>query len=65
MSDEQITGWHTLAEWSTKDVIAHLRAWQQISVVRMEAVALNREPKYPQWIAELHEDWEENAAGFG
>jgi hypothetical protein len=34
---------------------------KQISIVRMEAAALNREPELPKWTAELHADWEENA----
>lgn len=61
MSDEQITGSRTLADWSTKDVIAHLWMWQQISVARMEAAVQDREPELPRWVARLHTDWEENA----
>ncbi len=61
MSDEQITVQHVPSNWSTKDVIAHLWAWQQISITRMEAAVLNREPEFPKWVAELHGDWEENA----
>ena len=32
MSDEQITAPHLPSNWSIKDVIAHLRAWQQRSI---------------------------------
>ncbi len=60
MSEEQITSWPVLSDWSTKDVIAHLWGWQQISIARMQAAALNREPEFPRWVAELHEDWEDN-----
>ncbi len=61
LSDEQITAPHFDYNWSIKDVIAHLWAWQQISIARMEAAVLNREPEFPKWVAELHGDWEENA----
>ncbi len=61
MSDAQITGLHILSDWSTKDVIAHLWAWQQISAARMQAARQDREPEFPRWVAELHENWEENA----
>ncbi len=33
----------------------------QISIARMEAGGLNREPEFPKWVAELRGDWEENA----
>src|SRR5512138_1712758 len=60
LSEEQITAPRFDLDWSIKDVIAHLWAWQQISIARMEAGALGRDPKYPQWIVSL-ENWEENA----
>jgi hypothetical protein len=60
LSEEQITAPRFDYNWSIKDVMAHLWAWQQISIARMEAAMLNAEPKYPEWIAELHGDWEEN-----
>ena len=59
--EEQITAPQLPDHWSIKDVIAHLWAWQQISVARMEAAGLNREPEFPKWVAELDEDWEETA----
>lgn len=58
---EQITAPHFDDDWSIKDVIAHLWAWQQISIVRMEAAVLNRQPEFPRWVATLPGDWEENA----
>lgn len=61
MSDEQITAPHFDYEWSIKDVIAHLWAWQQISIARMEGGLQDREPEFPQWIMNLGKDWEENA----
>jgi hypothetical protein len=61
LSDEQITTPRFDYNWSIKDVIAHLWGWQQTSIARMEAAALNREPDFPKWVAELRGDWEENA----
>lgn len=61
LSDQQITATHFDDNWSIKDVIAHLWAWRQISVARLEAAVLNRAPEFPKWVAELHGDWEENA----
>jgi hypothetical protein len=47
--------------WSIKDVMAHLWAWQQVSIARMEAGARHREPYYPLWIVNNVDNWEENA----
>lgn len=61
LDDEQITTPHFDDNWSIRDVIAHLWAWQQISLARLEAASLNREPEFPKWIVESLGDWEENA----
>ena len=61
MSEEQITAPHFDFDWSIKDVMAHLWAWQQISVARMEAGLQDREPEFPKWIVENIENWEEDA----
>jgi hypothetical protein len=53
LSDEQITAPHLPAGWSIKDVLAHLWAWQQRSIARMEAALHGREPKFPSWPAEF------------
>jgi hypothetical protein len=50
-SEEEITVQRFAAYWSTKDVIAHLRAWQQISIARLEAAILDTEPEFPTWLA--------------
>lgn len=60
-SNVQFIEQYTLSDWTTKDVITHLWAWQQISVARLEAAVFNRDPKFPTWVEELGEDWEENA----
>lgn len=61
LGEEQITAPRFDLDWSIKDVMAHLWAWQQISVARVEAGVLNTEPEFPKWIVESSEDWEENA----
>src|SRR5918996_775899 len=61
LSEEQIITPHFDLDWSIKDVMAHLWAWQQISIVRMEGDALDREPEYPAWIVESIENWEDDA----
>lgn len=53
LSEAQITAPQLPDNWSIKDVIAHLRAWQQRSIARLEAALLNREPEFPKWPAEL------------
>ena len=53
LSEAQITTPALPENWSVKDVIAHLRAWQQRSVARLEAAQLDREPAYPRWPAQF------------
>jgi hypothetical protein len=60
LSEEQITAPHPPSTWSTKDEIAHLRAWQQRSIARLEAAQVDREPVFPRWPAELNPDSEDN-----
>jgi hypothetical protein len=61
LSEEQITASEFDLGWSIKDVMAHLWAWQQISIERVESGVLDRKPEYPEWIASMGEAWEENA----
>ena len=53
LSEGQITATQLPDSWSIKDVIAHLRAWQQRSIARLEAALLNRAPEYPAWPAQF------------
>lgn len=62
-TEKEITAPRFDLSWSIKDVIAHLWAWQRISIVRMESGLYNREPKLPAWIVESVENWEENSDG--
>lgn len=34
---------------SVKDMMAHLAAWQAVSIARLEAAQWGREPEYPAW----------------
>ncbi len=61
LSEEQITAPHFDFDWSIKDVMTHLWAWQQISIARMEGGLHDREPAFPKWIVESVENWEEDA----
>jgi hypothetical protein len=49
LSEAQITAAQLDEGWSVKDVVAHLHAWQQRSVARLEAARGGREPDYPAW----------------
>lgn len=53
MRDEQRLLPLVPSHWSTKDVIAHLRAWQQRTIARLEAATESREPEFPKWPAEF------------
>ena len=61
LSIEEIIAPHFDLNWSIKDVMAHLWAWQQISIARMDGGVTDREPEYPKWIVSIGEDWEKDA----
>jgi hypothetical protein len=46
--------------WSVKDVLAHLRTWQERSIARLEAAQSDREPQFPIWLAGLDPEAERN-----
>ncbi len=50
MSDTQFDAPLLPSHWLTKDVITHLRTWQQRSLARLEAGLRDRPPEFPQWI---------------
>lgn len=64
MSEEQIAAPHLPSNLSIKDVIAHLRAWQQVSIARLEAAQLNTEPVFPNWLVGLDPESEEERDQF-
>ncbi len=59
LSEEQLNTPQPDSTLSIKDVLAHLMAWQQRSIARLEAAVQNKEPEFPQWPAELVPDSEE------
>lgn len=50
LNDEQITSSRLRNDWSIKDLIAHLMAWQQVTVARLKAAQRNEEPVFPEWL---------------
>jgi hypothetical protein len=63
LAEEKVIAPHFDFDWSIKDVMAHLWAWQQISIARMKGGLYNHEPMFPKWIVEAIDDWEEDADG--
>ena len=64
LSEEQITAPHLPSNLSIKDVMAHLRAWQQVSIARLEAAQLNKEPVFPNWLGGLDPESEDDRDQF-
>lgn len=60
LTDEQINAPLLPSEWTIKDIIAHLMAWQKRSIARVEAALSNREPEFPQWIPGVDPNLEGN-----
>lgn len=51
LSEEQINTALKNSNWTTKDVVAHLMAWQQISNARLNAALSGVDPQFPVWLA--------------
>jgi hypothetical protein len=49
LSESQIVAKELAGGWSIKDVIAHLKAWQELSMMRLEAGQYGKEPVRPNW----------------
>ncbi len=60
LSEEQIAPPNRIAQLSVKDIVAHLTAWQQRSIARMEAAKQDREPFFLRWSADLDPNDEED-----
>lgn len=61
LSEEQITTTLEESEWSIKDIVTHLWAWQQRSIARNEGATLDHEPTFPDWPADIDPDAEGSA----
>jgi hypothetical protein len=59
LRDAQITTPRVFGDWSIKDVVAHLRAWQQRSIARLEAALNHQDPDFPKWPTEFDPDDED------
>ncbi len=60
MPEEQIVAPQLSAGWSIKDVVAHLMAWQQVSIARLEAARSGTMPVLPAWFEGLDPEAEED-----
>ncbi|MCB9456096.1 MAG: ClbS/DfsB family four-helix bundle protein [Anaerolineaceae bacterium] len=49
LAEAQITAPTLPSNWSVKDVMAHLWAWQGRTIARLEAALYDREPEFPRW----------------
>lgn len=58
LSEVQLTTPLHPSHLSIKDVMAHLRAWQQVSIARLEAAQQDREPEFPEWLSGGHPEAE-------
>ena len=56
LSEEQITAPQSPSQWSLKDIMAHLWAWQQRSIARVTAALNGQAPIFPQWLPESSGD---------
>lgn len=60
VSEEQALKQQLPADLSIKDVVAHLWAWQQRSIARVEAALGGHEPRNPRWGDDLDGDREDH-----
>jgi hypothetical protein len=60
LSVEQIIAPLQPSVLSIKDEIAHLWAWQQLSIVRLHAARFQREPVFPEWLPGVNPEGEGN-----
>ena len=49
LSQAQVLVPLTPSTFSVKDTLAHLMAWQQVSIARLDAAHLGKEPVFPDW----------------
>jgi hypothetical protein len=49
LSQDQILTTLTPSNWTIKDVLVHLWAWQQRSIARFDAALSGKDPEFPNW----------------
>jgi hypothetical protein len=52
LSEEKAAAPLLPSHWSTRDAVAHLWAWQQRTIARLEAALEDRELRFPPWPAQ-------------
>ena len=60
LSEERLTAPYLPGGLSIKDVVAHLMAWQQRSIARVQAAQRHTEPVLPAWPSHLSPDQDED-----
>lgn len=60
LSEEQIHAVPAPGEFSLKDELVHLWAWQQRSIARLQAGQTNTEPQMPTWLPGVSPELDEN-----
>src|SRR4051812_5716163 len=56
MNELEIIGRQSPSALSVKDVLGHLRAWQQRSIAHLEGALHNSMPVFPAWSAKMKPD---------
>ncbi|MEO8607595.1 MAG: ClbS/DfsB family four-helix bundle protein [Chloroflexota bacterium] len=60
-TEAQISAPNRYGHWSIKDVVAHLRAWQQVSISRLEAALDHHTPDFADWPPDFNPEPPTNA----
>lgn len=64
MAADKLVARRVTPEWTLKDVVAHLMAWQQLSIARMQAAMAGRDPELPAWLGAMDPHAEEHLHEF-
>jgi hypothetical protein len=64
LPEEKILASMPESQHSIKDVIAHLHAWQQVSIARLHAALHGGEPVLPRWLNGLDPDSDDNLENY-
>src|ERR671932_687602 len=56
VGDDRLTEALLPGGWSFKDLIAHLTAWQRLTVARLEAALRDQKPPVPPWPPDWNEE---------
>lgn len=60
LSEAQASEPKAASNWSVKDDVAHLWAWQQRSIARLAAALQDHDPDFPRWNNYLNPDSDES-----